>query len=265
MTIFLYDKSFEGLLTCVFDAYRLKDFPEQLLMEGEPLPLFCDHHYTIVTDKEKAERVWTGLNKRLSPSAIHEITLCWLSELAYIDLLLFHFMRKVIDSPVNIETNFADSDVLQMAQIYKKVSYEGHRLMQFARFQKTNDGIFFAPLEPLYNTLPLCIAHFRDRFADQRFVIYDMHRHYGYYYDLHTVTEISFADETERFVDGKLNADIADKDELDYQRLWQNYFATIAIKERINPRKQRSDMPVRYWKYLTETKGVESGEWRVEN
>ncbi|WP_302587710.1 DUF4130 domain-containing protein, partial [Paraprevotella clara] len=30
------------------------------------------------------------------------------------------------------------------------------------------------------------------------------------------------------------------------------YFKAICIKERLNPRKHRKDMPVRYWKYLTE-------------
>ncbi|MDE5650494.1 MAG: DUF4130 domain-containing protein, partial [Duncaniella sp.] len=29
-----------------------------------------------------------------------------------------------------------------------------------------------------------------------------------------------------------------------------------AIAERMNPRKQRQDMPVRFWKYLTEMNGV---------
>jgi probable DNA metabolism protein len=254
MTIFQYDKTFEGLLNCVFDAYKLKDFPEQLLFEEEPLPLFCDHHYTIVTDTEKATRVWSFIQSHVSPSATHEITLCWLSELPTIDILLFQFFRKIIDSPINIETNFADPVVLELSQIYKKVSYEAHRLLQFARFQKTADGIFFAALEPVYNTLPLAVAHFQDRFADQRFIIYDMKRHYGYYYDLHTVTEITLTDELDKIKDGKLSKEIADDDEYKYQELWQSYYKTVAIKERINPKKQKQDMPVRYWKYLTEMK-----------
>ena len=43
MTIFCYDKTFEGLLTCIFEAYSQKDFPELLLPIGAPLPLFCGH------------------------------------------------------------------------------------------------------------------------------------------------------------------------------------------------------------------------------
>lgn len=42
MILFIYDHTFEGLLTCIFDAYFRKTFPDSLLMEGEPLPLFYD-------------------------------------------------------------------------------------------------------------------------------------------------------------------------------------------------------------------------------
>ena len=42
MNIFLYDKTFEGLLTSVFEAYSRRIFPDALLLEGEPLPLFYD-------------------------------------------------------------------------------------------------------------------------------------------------------------------------------------------------------------------------------
>ena len=42
MILFIYDHTFEGLLTCIFDAYFRKTFPDSLLMEGEPLPLFAE-------------------------------------------------------------------------------------------------------------------------------------------------------------------------------------------------------------------------------
>ncbi|MBV3866524.1 hypothetical protein KSX97_06830, partial [Phocaeicola coprocola] len=61
MIIFQYDKTFEGLLTAVFEAYRLKKFPDSIIKEGECLPLFYDETYTVITDDEKAERVWKSL------------------------------------------------------------------------------------------------------------------------------------------------------------------------------------------------------------
>lgn len=63
MNIFLYDHTFEGLLTSVFEAYSRRTFPDALLLEGEPLPLFYDGLFTVVTDEEKAGRVWRGLRE----------------------------------------------------------------------------------------------------------------------------------------------------------------------------------------------------------
>ena len=70
MNIFLYDHTFEGLLTSVFEAYSRRTFPDALLLEGEPLPLFYDGLFTVVTDEEKAGRVWRGLQKKLSSTAL---------------------------------------------------------------------------------------------------------------------------------------------------------------------------------------------------
>ena len=37
-----------------------------------------------------------------------------------------------------------------------------------------------------------------------------------------------------------------------FTRLWQDYYDSIAIKERENPRLLRRCLPVRYWKNLPE-------------
>jgi probable DNA metabolism protein len=37
-----------------------------------------------------------------------------------------------------------------------------------------------------------------------------------------------------------------------YQTLWKQYFKSIAIEGRINPRLQMQHMPKKYWKYLIE-------------
>ena len=253
MTIFVYDHTFDGLLTCLFEVYNRKTFPDLLLKEGELLPLFVDEVINVGTSEERHQRVWQGLRKRLSAGALSNLTYGWLSELPGIDLLLLRYMKKVFDSPVSIETNFADSDVLELSKIWKKVNNERHRLLQFVRFQKASDGTFFAPVEPLYNVLPLTIRHFRDRFADQPWLIYDIKRKYGFYYDLTSVEEVTFEDETQaHLITGILQDHQIAKDEKLFQDLWKTYFKAICIKERLNPRKHKQDMPIRYWKLLTE-------------
>lgn len=252
MKIFSYDKTFEGMLTCVFDAYFRKTFPDRLLDKDEPLPLFYEETVDICTVKEKSDRVWKALEKKLSSQALSNLMLCWLSELPGVDELMFRYIRKTIDSPIGIELNFGDGDVLEISRIGRKVRFERTRMLQFIRFQKAIDGTYFAAIEPDYNVISLAVNHFKDRFADQKWLIYDMKRKFGFYYDLANVSQVSFETREAHLITGMLDESLMVKDEKLFQRLWKTYFKSIAIRERVNPVKQRKDMPVRYWKYLTE-------------
>lgn len=254
MNVFVYDKTFEGLLTVVFDAYFRKTFPDVLLAQGEPFPLFYDEVVNVVTDAERAGRVWRGLEKKLSRTALSLLTYGWLSELPGVDMLLFRYMRKTIDSPRSIELSFGDEDVLELTKLWKKVGNERGRILMFLRFQKTLDGTFFGAVEPLFNVLPLVTDHFKDRFSDQRWLIYDVKREYGYYYDLTTVTEVNFETKEAHLITGMLNEELMAKDEKLFQQMWQEYFKSISIKERKNPKLHKQNMPVRFWKYLIEKK-----------
>ena len=250
MHIFFYDKTFEGLLTAVFDAYSRRTFPDRLLRVGEPAPLFADETYTVVTDTARAERVRLGLMRKLPSEVTTLILRAWLSEQLAVDELLFRYIRKALDAPESIATNFADPDVLEVRNLALKVSREARKLKQFVRFSKTADGLYVAPIRPLYNALPLAAPHFTDRFADQPWVIYDLRRRYGYHYDLHTTREVTLADDAA--LRSRLDPDLLAADEQRFQALWRAYFRSLTIRERLNPRKQRQDMPVRFWPHLTE-------------
>ncbi len=255
MLVFIYDKTWDGLLTAVFDAYNRRTFPDALLEEGAILPLFCDETYMVITDEEKSGRVWRGLEKKLSASALSGLAVCWLSELPEVAMLLFNYIRKAIDTPQSIELNFGDPDVLQLSKIWKQVSNERLRVVQFLRFQKTTDETYFAPVEPLYNVLPLTLPHLQNRYAGQKWLIYDIKREYGYYYDREETREVRFEEKGEHLLTGIVGEELLDKDELLFQQLWKTYFKSIAIKERINPRLHKQHLPVRFWKYLTEKQG----------
>lgn len=252
MTIFTYDKSFEGLLCAVFESYIHKLKPDILLEEGTPLPLFYDRNITIATNDSKAERVWKSLEKKVTPGGLRILRATWLSELDGIDMLLFRYICKNIDASRSVEMNFGDPDVLEISKIWKKVDHERVRATQFIRFSKTADNIFFAVFEPLYNVLPLVIPHFTDRFRDQKWLIYDVKRKYGYYYNLKEATEVSFDEELPHLFTGNPAEELLAEDEKQFQRLWKAYFQSITIRERINPKLHRQNMPARFWKFLPE-------------
>ena len=255
MMVYIFDGTMDGLLTAVFDAFALHEQPETLLTEGEALPLFCERTQTVHTDEEKARRVWTGLEKKLSREAMKLISVSWLSELKELNGHLFRYICKVFTAGKGIERHFADPDVLAVTNIARKVLHEQLRMKQFIRFQKAKDGTYLGVVSPDHNVLPLIIDHFQDRFNDQPWLIYDAKRHYGFNYDGKTVIRITFEDEAAvpfNLANGKLDESVMSSDDQLLQDLWRTYFKAICIRERMNPRKQLNDMPRRYWKYMTE-------------
>lgn len=253
MIVFVYDKTFDGLLSCVFFAYEQKKFPDLILSESDQKPLFTDEQYYVDTETEKSVRVWRGLKKKLSKFAQNMMLSVWLSELPETAMLLFRYIRKNIDHPKGIEMNFGDDDVLRIKDIAQKVGTDARKLIQFIRFQETADGIWFAPVSPRYNVLSLIVPHFRSRYAGQPWIIYDTMRNAGLYYDTRTVQEISFSQKDfAELQSGKPGNEKLSDEEAFFQKMWKEYFQSITIKERINLKLQRQHMPKRYWKYLPE-------------
>lgn len=261
MTVYVFDHTLDGLLTAVFDSFFLHQQPEFLLAEGEQLPLFADEPHRVVTDSEKAERVWKGLEKHLSKDGLRMITVSWLSEERALNQPLFNFICKVFRREPfdSYERNASDPDVLEVRNTCRRVLHEQLRMKQFIRFQKAKDGTYLAVVSPDHNVLPLIIDHFQDRFNDQPWLIYDAKRRYGYYYDptngASQATRITFTEDTTLPFDletGKLSDELLSENDQLFQELWRTYFKAICIRERLNPRKQLNDMPRRYWKYMTE-------------
>ena len=124
MNIFLYDKTFEGLLTSVFESLFPPHFPRCTVVGGRASTIVLDEIFTVITDEEKSGRVWRGLQKKLSSAALACLAQCWLAEEPETPMLLFRYIRKAIDAPRSIETNFADPDVLEFSRMWKRVDWE---------------------------------------------------------------------------------------------------------------------------------------------
>ncbi|MEO7524367.1 MAG: TIGR03915 family putative DNA repair protein, partial [Ferruginibacter sp.] len=121
------------------------------------------------------------------------------------------------------------------------------------RFQLTKDKLYYAIIQPDYNVLPLISKHFEDRYADQRWLIYDSIRKVGLYFDLQKVEEIVMHFEADLDNKEQLKA-IYDEEEVLYQTLWQQYFQSININARKNLKLHIQHMPKRYWRNLVEKK-----------
>jgi len=255
MATYVYDGSFEGLLSCIFEAYRAKTVPETIVEEQHHQFTLLEDVQHIPADEGLAARVLTGIDARTDGRAATIVYQLFLSELPKVEMLIFNFIAAVIQrNHASILENFANEFILKASQIERMMHREVHRMHAFVRFQKAKEGIFYAAIEPDFNVLPLIGDHFERRYADQRWVIFDTKRHYGIYYDLTETQFVTLDSPIFNLSSGDLNPEIVDDAELIYQALWKNYFHSVNIAERKNTKLHIRHVPKRYWKYLIEKK-----------
>ena len=256
MTTYIFDGSLEGLLTAIFEFYDRKEKAVQLIWDKHYQPSMLDEALEIINDEAKAKRVWEGLKKKLSPDWRTRFYKSYLSEDPQTFQDLFDFARYIFDNPAGAEANFGNPHVIAISKMDKKVNREKHRMKAFIRFQQTADGIYYCPVEPDFNVLPLIASFFKNRYADQQWIIYDIKRKYGLFYDLNTVQEITYDFVSE--IDTRkitLPAELVDAKEELASILWKDYFNSTNIPARKNMKLHIQHVPKRYWKYLNEKEG----------
>ncbi len=250
-SVLIYDGTFSGFLTCVFNVFEQKLRVTNIYKTGEIQQDFFSHPEEVITDARKADRVKKGIQKRISHAGIRQLHFSFLSEQHDIEMLLLNYLKEAFTSQGFSVTDYGNPTVLRISQIAKMVSREKHRMEAFVRFKLTKDEIYFAPIEPDFNVLPLILPHFESRYADQKWMIYDLKRKYGLYYNLHTTNYITL-ELSSAFFSEAANLELFDVSEVEFQKLWQQYFTSTNIKSRKNMRLHLQHVPKRYWKLLTE-------------
>lgn len=251
MNIVVYDGSWAGFFSAVFEIYEYKISDVSISKNDEANGSLFGNIHHVVTDEAKAKRVIAKLRQKLTPKAFQQLYKNFLSEEKDVENVMFRYIQYTLSSKASVENDYGNADVLYLQQLSRKVHREKHRMEAFVRFQLTKDELYYAIIQPDYNVLPLILSHFKNRYADQRWLIYDALRKYGIYYDLHEVTEvqINFSADLQS---KELIASIYDEQEQLYQSLWQQYFSSVNIKARKNTKLHIQHMPKRYWKYLIE-------------
>jgi probable DNA metabolism protein len=250
MTRLIYDGTFEGLLTAIFEIYAHKLSKVSLQRKNNGEHVMFENVQEITTDEARAGRVLKGLRLKLSGSALQRLYIAHLAEIDKEENTIAGYIKYVFDSEKNVEDDYGNKYVLRVSEIVSMMRREKHRMEAFIRFKKLKDGCFYASIEPDFNVLPLLIRHFKSRYADQKWIIYDIKRKYGLYYDLHDTQFITldFSEEN----DGGDVISAYYEDEGIYQHLWKNYYSSANIVSRKNTKLHLRHIPKRYWKHLTE-------------
>lgn len=243
---YLYDGTFEGVLCCVY-AHYYQEKAQGIFLEAcyqrSMLQPFC----VVETDGGQASKVYWAVKKRISGDALRRIYAVWLSDEPEKEMKLLRYLELGFRLGSKVDLLHGNTAVYDAQQAEKKVYNERHRLLGLLRFSVIRGGsgreILYARIEPDNDVVELLASHFARRYQNDPLIIHDMRREKalfsggGHWYIAPLAREA---------------VPVLTENETRYRALWKQYFETIAIKERTNPRCQKQFMPVRYWKYLTE-------------
>ena len=247
---FTFDGSMDGIFTAVFESFERKIIPEALINKKFYQPAAFVSCIEIETSSEKAGRVWKALQEKLDKSWLRKIYCAFLSESTIAHQSIFSLLIYIFKSAKGAENNYGNAHVISVSKFAKSVEREKHRMEAFIRFKELADGIFYCGIDPDFNVIPLISNHFKQRYADQKWLIYDIKRKYGIFYNLHEVVEVQMNFNSWENKLGK--ASLMDPKEENYETLWRDYFKSTNIESRKNTKLHVQHVPKRYWRYLTE-------------
>ena len=238
---YLYDGSFEGLLSCIYESYYEKELPSMIFNHAEvQATLFPVKE--IETNLEHALKVEQSIKKSISSEALRLVRLCYYSEENNREVAILNFLRMGYKIGAQVLNMLADDTVRTVTNIARAVSREGMFYKEFLRFSDYN-GALVAIIEPKNFVLPMLVYHYCDRFPSEQFLIYDEVHKYALVYQNGKSAIIP--------LDNLELPEACEKEEK-YRALWKTFYNTIAIEGRINLKLRMNNMPKRYWKHLTE-------------
>ncbi len=246
MKEFLYDGSFEGLLTTIFYAYSYKE-EVKITKSSSYVPSLITTTEEITTEEDKFNRVYSSIKDTLSYLTLKNVYYLYLSALPYSEDLIFKYIKlcyKFGDS-INLAKN--NDIILTVDKYCRRVSLEAHRFTGFVRFKEIAPFTFYSVIEPDHNILPLIQTHFIERFSDQNFIIHDIKRELALIYNKKEGFISSFSKAQGEYIETSSLND-------NFENLWREFYNAINIKERENLKLTRRSMPTRYWNHLPELK-----------
>ncbi|MGN0702122.1 MAG: TIGR03915 family putative DNA repair protein [Lentihominibacter sp.] len=251
MMDYLYDGTFEGLLTCVYHHYYT-DRASGIYRIEEYQPSMLQGFMEVETRQDKWQRVYDAVEKKVSAYALRSAYRAFLTEDPDKEMKILRYLLLGFRTGPGVGSLHGNDIVHEIDVLNKKVGFERERMLQFVRFKvvKAESGreILYASIEPDNDVLELAAEHFAQRFKHDPLIIRDAARNKAVvaYGGCWYVTPL----EAGVLPDG--SSAVLSENEKEFSSLWKTYFEHIAIKERINPRCQKNHMPARYWKNLTE-------------
>lgn len=183
-TIFLYDGTFDGFLTVVFDCYSSKTLPQKVFSKKSYTENFLNKTIYIKTDYEKSSRVFKGIEKNIGYDALYNSYNAFLCDSKNDkDINILKYLCDGFSIGPKINDRITISYVYKVISMRKKALAECHKLKGLLRFIEVENNLFYASIHPDNNILEPLGQHFLKRLPSQNFIIHDKVRNICFLYN----------------------------------------------------------------------------------
>ncbi len=241
--ILVYDGSFEGFLSLVYDVYYKKLTPTKIY-KNLPNEIIFEEIKDIQTSKENSIKVFKAINKIFPKSIVCKILNIFMCDTREFELNLLEYIIIGFKETKQL-FNINIPCVFYLNNLEKELFKNVHKMYAFIRFEELEDGSLYGKIESKFNLVYFLGKHFLKRFNNQNFIIHDINRKLAFVKieDNYSIQEVAYFDEP-----------IYSSNEQKFQKLWKSFFSGVTIKERINPKLQRQMVPLIYRTYMSEFK-----------
>lgn len=254
MKVLVCENSIDGIFSGIYRAYDSRYGHNSIRLTTldvlDGYELFCEYE-EVPVNPENSRKVADTLHNRMGQEVYSEICHAINAYEAEKDKRKNISKAEAVYKTVVLGLSMEQSSkilnylgnpyVARVFQLARSAGNEAHHLLGFLRFSELENGTLFARIHPRNNVLTVLAEHFTDRLPMENFIIYDENRKTAALHKKdsgYLLAEVPDADEEfmNRFSDK----------EKEYRQLWLEFFHSIAIEARKNPRLQRQNIPRRF-------------------
>ena len=239
--ILVYDGSFEGFLSLVYEVYYKKLKPTKIY-KTIPNEIIFEEILEIQTSEENSTKVLKAIKTKFPKPIVEKILNIFMCDSRAFEVALLEFIIIGFKDTKQL-FNINNSSVFYLSNLEKELFKNVHKMYAFVRFEELDDDTLYAKLECKFNVVYFLAKHFLKRFNNQNFIIHDINRKIAFTKtkDDYSIQEVAFFDEPNYSIN-----------EEKFQKLWKRFFKGVTIEERINPKLQQQLIPLIYRTYMSE-------------
>jgi len=239
--ILIYDSTFEGFLSLIYEVYYRKLKPSNIYKKL-PNEIIFEEILHIQTKEENYTKVFNAIKSKFSKQIVQRILNIFMCDSKEFEMALLEYIILGFKDSKQL-LNINNSCVFYLNSLEKELFKNVHKMYAFIRFEELEDDSLYAKLECKFNVVYYLAKHFLKRFNNQNFIIHDINRKLAFVkigkdFSIQKVAE--FQEPTHSLSEQK------------FQKLWKSFFKGVTIEERVNLKLQQNQIPLIYRTYMSE-------------